>query len=168
MYLPSPNIKVNASSTPPAPSTNVSIERIIQSGMKYLGTPYEFGSNRSTVTTFDCSDFVRQAFKEGAGVTLPADSRKQADYVKNIGETTTNWRNLKPGDLMFFMSYEGSKKSDYNGINKANQRITHDGIYLGDGKILHTYSKTSGGVRVDTIEGKHWEYRFVMGGSAIK
>ncbi|CAM3791507.1 SH3 domain-containing protein [Marinicrinis lubricantis] len=157
------------SPTPGKPETApANIEEIIQSGMKYLGTPYEFGSDRSTVSTFDCSDFVRQAFKEGSGITLPADSRKQADHVKKIGKTTTNWRDLKPGDLMFFMSYKGSKESSYSGINKAKQRITHDGIYLGNGKILHTYSKKSGGVRVDTIEGKHWEYRFVFGGSAIK
>src|SRR5262245_39932339 len=33
------------------------IEKVIADGMKYLGTPYEFGSDRSTSKTFDCSDF---------------------------------------------------------------------------------------------------------------
>jgi len=69
---------------------------------------------------------------------------------------------------MFFMSYKGSKSSSYAGINKAAQRITHNGIYLGNGKIMHTYLEKSGGVRIDSIEGKHWEYRFVFGGSALK
>ncbi|WP_274651930.1 C40 family peptidase [Paenibacillus humicola] len=141
--------------------------RVIQAGMKYLGTPYEFGSSRSNTHTFDCSDFVRQAFKDGAGIILPADSRKQADYVKRKGHTTTNWKNLKPGDIMFFMSYKGSKSGNYAGIDKSKQRITHNGIYLGNGKILQTYSKESGGVRIDSIVGKHWEYRFVFGGSAL-
>ena len=142
--------------------------KVIAAGKKYLGTPYEYGSSRSNTKTFDCSDFVRQAFKEGAGIILPGDSRSQAAYVKKIGKTTTNWRNLKPGDLMFFMAYKGTSKSNYTGINKSAQRITHVGIYLGNGKILHTYSKESGGVRIDSIAGKHWEYRFVFGGSAIK
>jgi cell wall-associated NlpC family hydrolase len=141
---------------------------IIKDGMKYLGTPYQFGSNRSNTKTFDCSDFVRQAFMEGAGIRLPSNSRTQAAYVKDIGKTTKDWRQLKPGDLMFFMSYKGSNKADYRGINKSKQRITHDGIYLGDGKILHTYSKKSGGVRIDKIEGTHWEHRFIFGGSALK
>jgi cell wall-associated NlpC family hydrolase len=141
--------------------------KVISAGKKYLGTPYEFGSSRSNTKTFDCSDFVRQAFKDGAGLTLPSDSRQQGDYVKNLGNTTTNWHNLKPGDLMFFMDYKGTSKSAYPS-NTSKQRITHVAIYLGDGKILGTYSKESGGVRIDSIEGRHWEYRFIFGGSALK
>lgn len=150
-------------------STNVSgtVAKVISAGKKYLGTPYEFASSRSNTSTFDCSDFVRQAFKEGAGITLPSDSRGQADYVKSHSKTTTNWKNLKPGDLMFFMEYRGTSASKYSGIDKSKQRVTHVGIYLGDGKILHTFSKESGGVRIDTIDNKHWEYRFIFGGSAL-
>lgn len=130
--------------------------------MKYLGTPYEFGSNCYNTSTFDCSDFVRQAFLDGIGLKLPMDSRKQGQNVQNLGNTKTNWRNLKPGDIMFFMSYKGFRESDYNGINKSSQRITHNGIYLGNGKVLHTYSKQSGGVKIDSIEGKHWERKSVV------
>lgn len=153
---------------PSAPaSTNASVEKVIAAGMKYLGTPYEFGSNRSTTATFDCSDFVRQAFKDALGITLPADSRQQGEYVKNKGSYTTNINSLKRGDIMFFMSYKGSSASAYSGINKSSQRITHCGIYLGDGKILHTYSNESGGVTTSVVTGKHWEYRFLFGGSAL-
>ncbi|MBP1157569.1 MULTISPECIES: SH3 domain-containing C40 family peptidase [unclassified Paenibacillus] len=147
-------------------STSSSVSKVIAAGKKYMGTPYEFASSRSNTRTFDCSDFVRQAFKDGVGVTLPSDSRGQASYVKSKGGTTSNWRNLKAGDLMFFMNYRGVSSSSYPS-NKSNQRVTHVGIYLGDGKILHTYSKESGGVRIDTIAGKHWEKRFIFGGSAL-
>ncbi|KPV59690.1 hydrolase Nlp/P60 [Paenibacillus sp. A3] len=156
-----------STSTPSTGNSSELVNKVIAAGKKYMGTPYEFGSNRSNTSTFDCSDFTRQAFKEGAGITLPSDSRGQAAYVKSLGGTTTNWRNLKPGDLMFFMSYKGTKASAYPS-DKSNQRITHVGIYLGDGKILHTFSKASGGVRIDSIAGKHWEHRFVFGGSALK
>ncbi|WP_342774088.1 C40 family peptidase [Paenibacillus oralis] len=117
--------------------------------------------------TFDCSDFVRQAFKDGAELILPGNSRTQATYVKKNGKTSTDWRDLKPGDIMFFMSYKGSKRANYSGIDKSAARISHNGIYLGNGKILHTYSEKSGGVRIDNIEDKHWEYRFVFGGSVL-
>ncbi|MCL6606107.1 MAG: C40 family peptidase [Paenibacillus sp.] len=143
-------------------------DKVINQGLNYLGTPYEFGSSRSNTKTFDCSDFVRQAYLEGAGIKLPADSRTQGAYIKKNGTYTTNWRNLKPGDIMFFMSYRGSKDSDYKGINKNTARITHNGIYLGNGKILQTYSIKSGGVRIDTIEGTQWERRFLFGGSVLK
>jgi cell wall-associated NlpC family hydrolase len=143
-------------------------QKVISSGMKYLGTPYEFGSSRYNTETFDCSDFVRQAYLDGIGLKLPMDSRKQGQYVRDNGKITTNWRDLKPGDIMFFMSYQGYKSSDYRGIDPLNQRITHNGIYLGDGKVLHTYSKKAGGVKIDNIEGRHWEFRFLFGGSPIK
>ncbi|WP_259391478.1 SH3 domain-containing C40 family peptidase [Paenibacillus sp. 1011MAR3C5] len=152
---------------PSTPSSSASVEKVISAGMKYLGTPYEFGSNRSSTKTFDCSDFVRRAFIDGLGITLPADSRQQGDYVKKKGNTTTNINNLKRGDLMFFMSYKGTSASAYSGVNKSSARITHVGIYLGDGKILHTYSKESGGVKTNSIKGTHWEHRFLFGGSAL-
>lgn len=155
-------------STPANVSVSSIRENVIAKGMKYLGTPYEFGSSRSNTKTFDCSDFVRQAYLEGAGIKLPSNSRSQGAYIKANGTYTTNWKNLKPGDIMFFMSYKGSKASNYIGINKSTARITHDGIYLGDGKILQTYSKESGGVRIDNIEGTHWEKRFLFGGSVLK
>lgn len=145
----------------------IKAQQIIEAGKKYLGTPYEFGSSRSNTRTFDCSDFVRQAFEEGAGIKLPTNSRSQAEFVKKSGKVTRNWKELKPGDLMFFMSYKGSRRANYAYLNPAKQRITHVGIYLGDGKMLHTYSNSSGGVRIDKIEGKHWEYRLVFAGSTI-
>lgn len=144
------------------------IEKVIAAGYKYLGTPYEYGSSRSNTSTFDCSDFIRQIFIDALGVTLPADSRKQGAYVKELGNVKTSVSQLERGDLMFFMSYKGSSKSSYASVNKSTERITHVGIYLGDGKVLHTYSQASGGVKTNTITNTTWEYRFLFGGKAIK
>jgi peptidoglycan DL-endopeptidase CwlO len=144
------------------------IESFISEGMKYMGTPYEFGSERFDLLTFDCSDFVLQAFWDATGIALPSDSRGQADYVKNQGNAQLDWTKLKRGDLMFFMSYAGSKASDYANVDRWNETVTHVSIYLGDGQMLHTYSPESGGVRIDTIAGKTWEYRYLYGGSFTK
>jgi len=157
----------NGSASKPSVGQASKVEAIIAAGNRYLGTPYEYGSDRNSTRTFDCSAFVRAAFRDGAKLTIPSDSRQQGDYVKAKGKTSTNWKQLKRGDLMFFMSYKGTKASAYSGINKSKATITHVGIYLGNGQILHTYSKESGGVRVDSITGKHWEYRFLFGGSAL-
>ncbi|MEK3827347.1 C40 family peptidase [Paenibacillus sp. FSL K6-1558] len=146
---------------------SVAVEKVIAAGMKYMGTPYKYASDRDSVATFDCSSFVRRAFIDGLGITLPADSRQQGDYVKKKGTVTTNWKNLKRGDLMYFMSYKGTSASAYSGVNKSQATITHTGIYLGNGKILHTYSNAGGGVTVSDIAGKHWESRFLFGGSAL-
>lgn len=144
------------------------IEAFIAEGMKYMGTPYEFGSTRYDITTFDCSDFVLQAFWNVTATAIPADSRGQAAYVRELGGVETSWKNLKRGDLMFFMSYAGSKASDYANVNRMTEEVTHVAIYLGNGQMLHTYSPQSGGVRVDSIAGKAWEYRYLYGGSFIR
>ncbi|MBB3071629.1 cell wall-associated NlpC family hydrolase [Paenibacillus baekrokdamisoli] len=69
--------------------------------------------------------------------------------------------------LMFFTNYAGTKASSYANINKDKAVISHVGIYLGNGQVLHTYSTESGGVRTNDITGTHWEYRFLFGGSAL-
>ncbi|XID92813.1 SH3 domain-containing protein [Paenibacillaceae bacterium WGS1546] len=154
-------------SNPGTGSPSTRVEAIIAAGMKYLGTPYEFGSKRDDPRTFDCSDLIRQMFRDATGIVLPADSRQQGSYVRNKNSVTTDWRKLKRGDLMFFMDYKGTSASQYSGKKPFSTRISHVAIYLGEGKVLHTYSKQSGGVRTDSIAGKHWEHRFLYGGSAL-
>lgn len=173
-YISSNNKYTNSLSNSNAPAPSISdsrgrqIEKVISVGKKYLGTPYEFGSNRNTIITFDCSDFVRQAYKEALGIILPADSRKQGQWIKNNGTAVYNIDQLKRGDIVFFMSYKGSSSSAYSRIDKSKERITHDAIYLGDGYLLQTYSKESGGVRIDKMVGTQWEKRFLFGGSVLK
>ena len=140
-------------------------QKIINAGKKYLGTPYVYGSSRANPKTLDSSELVIWAYKDGAGIKLPPSGRTIGPWLKKVGTVTTDWRKLKPGDIMLLMSYRGYKASNYKGINKAKQPITHSGIYLGNGKILHTYSQQAGGVRIDSIIGKHWECRFLYGGS---
>lgn len=144
------------------------IEAVIDAGEVYLGTPYEFGSERNDPSTFDCSDFVQTMFWDALRLSLPSDSAAQGSYVKALGPIVKDWTKLKRGDLLFFSSYKGSKPSDYDGINVLTEPITHVGSYLGNGQMLHTYSIESGGVRVDTIDGKQWENRFLYGGPVLK
>ncbi|OCT13731.1 hypothetical protein A8709_19310 [Paenibacillus pectinilyticus] len=144
------------------------IEAVIAAGQVYMGTPYEFGSTRNDPTTFDCSDFVQTMFWDALRLSLPGDSAGQGNYVRALGPIVKDWTKLKRGDLLFFSSYKGAKASDYAGVNILTEPITHVAIYLGNGQILHTYSVESGGVRVDTIDGKQWENRFLYGGSVIR
>ncbi|MBD0380264.1 C40 family peptidase [Paenibacillus sedimenti] len=143
------------------------IEAVISAGSAYLGTPYEFGSDRNDPTTFDCSDFTQTAFWDALRFSLPSDSQAQGDYVEALGPLVIDWTKLKRGDLMFFSSYKGSKASDYANMNYRTEPITHVAIYLGNGTILHTYSIESGGVRIDMVDGKQWENRFLYGGSVL-
>lgn len=126
-------------------------ERVIREGLKYVGTPYQFNSNRSSTVTFDCSDFVRRAYYDATGKWIPGNSRTQAAFVQENGKVTTNWRNLKRGDLMFFITPETG-------------RISHVGIYMGDNQILHATS--SRGVHVGSMT-NYWIARFHFGGNIL-
>ncbi|MBO8162880.1 MAG: C40 family peptidase [Brevibacillus sp.] len=143
-------------------------ENIIQAGLQYLGTPYEYGSSRSSKTTMDCSEFVMWAYREGAGIDLGrGSSRSQMKYVKTHGTVTYDINQLKKGDIVFFMSYRGSDPSDYAGIDPSQQRITHVALYMGDNKLLHTFSKKAGGVKITEFQGTSWGLRFIAGGSLL-
>jgi cell wall-associated NlpC family hydrolase len=82
-----------------------------------IGTPYRYGATGPSA--YDCSGLVMAAFKK-AGVSLPRTSAAQS----KVG-TPVSRDQLRPGDLVFFYS-----------------PVSHVGIYLGDGKIVH--ASTSG------------------------
>lgn len=140
-------------------------DKVIAAGKKYMGTPYEYGSTRSNKKTMDCSELTMWAYLEGANIDMGrGGARSQANYVKKNGSYTTDINKLKKGDLVFFMAYKGYKESDYKGIDVGKQSITHVAIYMGDNKLLNTFSKESGGVKITDFKDTHWGYRFIMGG----
>ena len=134
-------------------TTTVSIlrERVIQEGLKYLGTPYEFNSDRSSTATFDCSDFVRRTYFDSTGNWIPGNSRTQADFVRQNGKVITNWRNLSRGDLMFF-------------ADPVTGRINHVAIYMGNEQILH--ATRTNGVNVQQMN-NYYQTRFSFGGNIL-
>jgi cell wall-associated NlpC family hydrolase len=138
------------SATQSSPVSNVR-ERVIREGLKYVGTPYEYNSDRSSTKTMDCSDFTRRTYYDATGKWIPGNSRTQAAFVREHGKVTTNWRNLKRGDLMFF-------------ITPSTGTISHVAIYMGDGRMLHaTYNN---GVHVGNIT-SYWNNRFYFGGNIL-
>ena len=151
-----------------APLSGGYAENAIVMASMFMGQPYEYGSDRSDPSTFDCSDFTRWSYLSGLGMDLPLDSRSQARYIQaysnRIYYSTTE---AKRGDLLFFISYRGSQPDNYAGAAKSIPGISHVGIALGDGRMIHTASAATGGVRIDPVIGNHLQYRFVFGGSVL-
>lgn len=108
-------------------------DQIIQTGEKYLGTPYQYGAKAGQTRTFDCSSFTQYVYKQH-GISLPRNSRQQS----TVGQTVPR-SEIKRGDLLFFTT------------SKSNGRIGHVAIYAGNNKVLHTWGP--GGVRYDTLTG---------------
>jgi cell wall-associated NlpC family hydrolase len=121
-------------------------DSIIEAGLAFLGTPYEFNADLGQTATFDCSSYLNYLY-EMHGIDMPRNSRQQSGLGIEV-----SYENLRKGDLVFFTT---PKRADYIGV----KRIGHVAIYLGGGKILHTYRKGIG-VTI-TAMNSHWEKRMV-------
>ncbi len=102
--------------------------KIIQTGLQHLGTPYVFNAPALQADTFDCSSFIQYIFHRN-GIGLPRNSRQQSMVGRNIP-----FHKIKKGDLLFFTT---ANRRNKHGLEK----IGHVALYLGDNKILHTYPK---------------------------
>jgi cell wall-associated NlpC family hydrolase len=107
--------------------------------MAFLGVPYKRGGN-TFETGFDCSGFVRAVYEQTAGKILPRRAEQQAVATQPIDRA-----DLQPGDLVFF--------------NTLRRTFSHVGIYIGDGKFIHS-PKPGAQVRVENMGVAYWKHRF--------
>ncbi len=112
---------------------------LVSTAIGFLGIPYLRGGN-SAETGFDCSGFVRAIYKETIGLVLPRSSDQQANATQKIDKSE-----LKPGDLVFF--------------NTMKRTFSHVGIYLGEGKFIHS-PRTGASVRIEDMRIPYWNVRF--------
>lgn len=110
----------------PLPRAILSPERINQGINKaiafchqaaQIGNTYLWGGTLGP--NYDCSGLIQAAFS-GQGIWLPRDAYQQQEFVKPIPPVI--WE-MQPGDLVFF---------------GTPSKTTHVGLYLGDGKYIHS------------------------------
>lgn len=112
---------------------------LVLNAMGFLGVPYRRGGS-SAETGFDCSGFVRSVYENTLGMVLPRRAAEQAQSTAKI-----NTDELRPGDLVFF--------------NTMRRAFSHVGIYVGDGKFIHS-PRAGGKVRVEDMRESYWAKRF--------
>lgn len=121
------------------PSINeTKIDAVIAMGLKYIGTPYVFGAGRSNDTAFDCSGFVSWIFNRNGVMLTKSSAKVQAKAGAFVPRDQ-----LRKGDLIF---------SDTN----KDGVINHVSLYIGEGKVLHTF-RVGIGVVVSKFEGSTWD-----------
>ncbi len=112
---------------------------MVEQAMGLLGVPYRRGGN-SEITGFDCSGFVRHIYEKSLGQLLPRRAVDQAGATEIIDR-----EELKPGDLVFF--------------NTMRRAFSHVGIYVGDGKFIHS-PRVGKSVNVEDMRSAYWQKRF--------
>lgn len=112
---------------------------LVVNAMGFMGVPYRRGGN-SAETGFDCSGFVRSMYESTVGLILPRRAKEQAAATEKIDK-----KDLQPGDLVFF--------------NTMRRAFSHVGIYIGDGKFIHS-PKPGAQVRVEDMGVSYWKRRF--------
>ena len=111
-------------------------EDVVRTASRYKGVPYSFGG--TTPRAFDCSGYVQYVFRQHRA-QLPRTADLQ--YEKGLFVTQ---RQLKPGDLVFFSTYEPG--------------ASHVGIYAGHGLFWNATS--SRGVRLCSLSDDYWKSRY--------
>ncbi len=112
---------------------------LVVTAMGFLGVPYRRGGNTAE-TGFDCSGFVKAMYQQTVGLILPRKAEQQAAATEKIERT-----DLQPGDLVFF--------------NTMRRAFSHVGIYIGEGKFIHS-PKPGSEVRVESMGLSYWSNRF--------
>ncbi len=118
----------------------LSIEAVIALSKRFLGLPYLWGG--TSAFGYDCSGFVQMLCRR-RGIVIPRDAGPQARWE---GMAPVEKDDLQPGDLLYF----GSVK-----------KITHTGMYIGDGQFINATTWQRPMVRLDRLDDPHWTRLFV-------
>ena len=114
----------------------MTIPEMLEFSKRFLGLPYTWGGTSSY--GYDCSGFS-QMLGRRRGLNMPRDAQPQAEWS---GVVAVDRKDLQPGDLLYFGSSE--------------KKITHTGIYLGDGKFINATTYLTPMVRIDDLNEAHW------------
>jgi cell wall-associated NlpC family hydrolase len=132
---------LSASDTDLVQSVRDRASDMVLAAMNFIGVPYRMGGT-SESTGFDCSGFTRHIFEMSVGMVLPRRADEQANAA---GLLKVQREELKPGDLVFF--------------NTLRRSFSHVGIYVGDGKFIHS-PRSGGKVRIEDMRIAYWSQRF--------
>ncbi len=115
-----------ASSAQAAGSTG---NALVETALKYKGYSYRWGG-MSPATGFDCSGFANYVCAQ-SGIGL----HRTAQEVYSNDGTWIGKDELQPGDLLFF--------------GYSSYGVTHMGIYVGDGQMIHASTSATGVILSD-------------------
>ena len=126
------------SALPPRPPEGYDPAVVVGAARGQLGAPYRYGG--ADPHGFDCSGLVYFSFRS-AGKDVPRGIAELYAAAQPV-----EFKAGRPGDLVFF--------------RLDGPRLSHVGIYLGDGLFVHAPS-TGKRVGIASLDQPFWSQRFV-------
>lgn len=114
-------------------------EELVRSARSFLGLPYLWGG-ASAETGFDCSGLTMTVYQLN-GLDLPRTSQEQFGSGTPVDRSS-----LAKGDLIFFAA--------------AGDKISHVGIYAGNGLFIHAPGRGKK-IRIDPLAKEYFSRIFV-------
>ncbi len=113
-------------------------QSVVKTARSAIGTPYVPGGRNPG--GFDCSGLVQWAY-QSVGVKLPRTAREQSV----IGQRITRVEDMRAGDIVAF---------------RHPRRGYHTGIYVGDGKFVHSPRRRSS-VKISSLDDPYFNNTFL-------
>jgi cell wall-associated NlpC family hydrolase len=132
----------NISDTNASSENSTSIDKLIGLAKSKLGDSYVYAA--AGPDHFDCSGFVYYVFKEN-GINIPRASLGQSKSGEKIMRES-----LQKGDILSFDTHDRG-------------HINHSGIYLGQGKFIHSSSGKAYGVTISELDKGFYKDKFRWG-----
>jgi len=110
---------------------NIAADKLIVLAKSKLGDSYVYAA--SGPEHFDCSGFVYYLFKTNA-ISIPRSSLLQSKAGKKLAR-----QQIQKGDILFFDTH-------------TRGHINHSGVYLGDGKFIHSSSGKAYAVTISQLD----------------
>ena len=107
----------------------------METSKNLMGLPYLWGG--TSAKGVDCSGYTKTIYVLN-GIILPRDASQQIHTGIEV-DSTRDFENLKPGDLLFF----GRKATA-----DSPERVIHVGMWIGDNKFIHSM----GDVHISTMD----------------
>jgi SH3-like domain-containing protein len=115
----------------------LTVSETLEFAKRFLGLPYTWGGTSSY--GYDCSGFS-QMLGRRRGISMPRDAQPQADW--SGAASVERRQDLQPGDLLYFGS--------------SDKKITHTGIYMGEGRFINATTHETPMVRIDDLNDPYW------------
>ncbi len=118
------------------------MERVLETALSYLGTPYRYGGLAET--GIDCSGLVLKSF-QSVSFDAPRSSAAQSTVGQKLSITE-----LKPGDLVFF------RRGRRTGVRHVGLVVSIDAE-----TCMFVHASCSEGVTISDLNNPYWKRLFV-------